>query len=662
MKNQWRVLLLRAQHRTGIYASNHFLQPQFQVHLNPNLQSLRSVTSHLHSHSVHSQVTLPSSGSLDLLNPISTTTRSFSSETAIEQNESDHVVIAADIFSKPRDFDDIKKEIELNNIVINHDMVLKLLWKLGSSPDAARRFFDWVLESDCGRLSSKSYNMILCILGTSGFVNEFWDMVDVMKKKGYGVSKDVRDKVMESFEESRRNGDIEKLKALFASGSIDNSPEKMCSRVGKIVRHDVWSDDAEKKILDLNIVFSSDMVKSILDGLGTDPNKALIFFRWVEESGQFKHDGCTYNAMARVLGREDTIDRFWKLVHEMRNKGNEMESETHDKVLGRFCKRRMIKDAVDLYEFAMAGANKPSRECCTFLLKKIVVGKQFDMPLFSRVVRAYTGSGNALTSYIVDSILKSLTTVGRSRECNQVLKALEEGGVVLTGNLQSKIAFRLSASGHKEEASEFMKNIEASGSNLDHKAWESLIEGHCLFGNLDKAFDSFQKMVEKEGVTSAGYSFHMLMNAYCQKNRAIDACKILCQLVREQQLEPRHSTYKSLITNLLVQGGFTDAVNILGLMRSHGFPPFIDPFIEHVSKCGTGSDAILFLRGMTSKYFPSTFVFLRMFDAFSKHGRYEEAHNLLSKCPSHIRNNADVLNFFYSMRSKVGDSSGTLAA
>ncbi|KAF7822331.1 pentatricopeptide repeat-containing protein [Senna tora] len=662
MRNQWRVLLLRAQHRLYARASTHFSQPHFQVHLNPNLQSLRSIASLLDSHSIHHLVSSPSSGLIDFSYPINTITRNFSSETALEENDSDHVVVVADIFSKPRDFNDVKKELELNNIVINHDMVLKLLWKLGSSPDVARRFFDWVLESDSERLSSKSFNMMLSILGVNGFTKEFWELVDVMKKRGYGVSKGVRDDVLERFEEGGMASDVEKLKALFASGSMDNSSEKMCSMVCKIVRPNVWSDDVEKKIQDLNIAFSRDMVESILDSLGTEPNKAFIFFRWLEESAQFKHDDSTYNAMARVLGREDSIDRFWKLVGEMRNKGYEMEMETYVKVLGRFCKRRMIKDAVDLYEFAMAGANKPSPQCCTFLLKKIVVSKQLDMTLFSRVVKIFTESGNVLTTSIVDSILKSLPTVGRSGECNKVLKALEEGGFVPTGNVQGKIAFQLSASGNKEEASEFINSIEASGTSLDHKAWESLIEGHCVAGNLDKALDSFQEMVEKEGVTSASYTFDLLMNAYCVKNRAIDACKILCRLVSEQQIKPWHSTYKSLITKLLVQGGFTDALNILGLMRSDGFPPYIDPFIEHVSKRGTADDAILLFTAMTSKRFPATIVFLRVFEAFFKSGRHEEAQNLLSKCPRYIRNHADVLNFFCSMKSKEGDSSGTLAA
>jgi pentatricopeptide repeat protein len=62
----------------------------------------------------------------------------------------------------------------------------EVLGKLESSPDVADRFFDWVLESDDSRLSYKSYNLMLEILGVNGFVKEFWDLVEVMNKNGYG--------------------------------------------------------------------------------------------------------------------------------------------------------------------------------------------------------------------------------------------------------------------------------------------------------------------------------------------------------------------------------------------------------------------------------------------------------------------------------------------
>ena len=42
----------------------------------------------------------------------------------------------------------------------------------------------------------------------------------------------------------------------------------------------------------------------------------------------------------------------------------------------------MIKDVFDLYEFSMVGANKPSEDCCVFLLRKVTIGKRLDMGLF----------------------------------------------------------------------------------------------------------------------------------------------------------------------------------------------------------------------------------------------------------------------------------------
>ncbi|MED6134919.1 hypothetical protein PIB30_041402 [Stylosanthes scabra] len=636
MRHQWRLLhLLRSQ--------NHH-----------NLHALRSSPSSSIPRFTTTAKTIPS---------IPIFLRTFSSEPVLAQQQADsdnHVLVISEVFSKPRDLNDVKSRLDSNQVSINHDAINGILAKLDSNADVARRFFRWVLETDPKKLSSKSYNLMLRVLGTNGFTEEFWELVSEMKKKGYGVSKSAQDQVLEYFEKNGIKGDDAfKLKCLFDNGSLSsNSSEKIWLRVCKIVKHNVWSDDVEKQIRELNVEFSGERVNLIIEKLGGDePNKALIFFRWLEESGLYKHDGNSYNFMARALGREDMIDRFWKLVGEMRSAGFEMEDETFFKVLGRFCKRRMMKDAVELYEFAMAGAkNKPSPECFTFLLRKVVSDKELDMNLFSRVVKVFTENGNVLTYSMVDAVLKALTSVGRIREWNKVLKELEFYGFVPRCNLQRKIAYRLSASGNKEEAGDFVNVMEASGS-AEPKTWDSLVAGHCVAGNLDKAFDSLKELVDKEGISSAGDAFAVLVKSYCQMKKAKDASNILFKLVNDKGLKPWHSTYKLLVTKLLAQGGFEDALNILGLMRSQGYPPFTDPILDHISKSGSGDDAVLFLKAITSKRFPSTSVVLRMFDAFFKHGRHEEAQNCLSKCPQYIRNHADVLNLFCSMNSRERASS-----
>ncbi|XP_050228964.1 pentatricopeptide repeat-containing protein At3g02490, mitochondrial [Mercurialis annua] len=645
MRHSWRLLLFRSYPR-----SLSSLNTQVN---SPSLSHIRSLHS-LQSQLLHVKINNTANPIFFGKNPIA---HSFSSDPLVEtENKNDpdpQCLLISDFFTKFSDLDEISKELESNNVVVSHELVLNVLCFLESNPDVARKFFNWVLEKDSQRLSSKSYNLMLRALGVNGLVEEFWGLVEIMKKKGYGVSGVTRDKVAEKFEKDGLKSDLEKLKEVFASGSVDQSVEKIAQSVSRIVRNQVWGDHVKKQISDLNVEFSGDLVKIVLENLAMEPMKGSIFFRWVEENGLFKHDEKSYNAMARVLGREDCIDKFWEVVDEMRENGVEMEVETYAKVLGRFVKRKMIKDAVDLYEFAMTGANKPSVQCCTFLLKKIAVAKELDMNLFSRVVKIFIGNNNVLTDSILDAVLKSLTSVGRLGECNKVLKELKENGFVANSNMHSKIAFSLASTGKKDEADEFVDNIEASESNLDYKAWVSLIQGHCVSGDLEKASDCFQKKVEKDGASNTGYAFESLVNAYCRRDRALDASKLLHEYVGHNELKPWHTTYKTLISKLLIQDGFTDALKLLDLMKSHGFPPFLDPFIKHLSKHGTSDDAIAFMRAMTSKKFPSTSVVLRLFKEYFKAGRYSEAQNVLSKCPHYIRNHADVLNLFYSTKAAI---------
>lgn len=165
----------------------------------------------------------------------------------MELKDSDFVVVS-DIFNKFSDVNDICKELESSSVLFTHEMVLKVLNNLESSPDVARRFFDWVSLKESARLSSKSYNLMLKILGANGFIEEFWGLVNVMKKKGYGVSGHVRNKMTEKFEKEGLDSDLEKLKGVFATGSIDNSIEKISSRVCKIVKSEVWGDDVEMRL------------------------------------------------------------------------------------------------------------------------------------------------------------------------------------------------------------------------------------------------------------------------------------------------------------------------------------------------------------------------------------------------------------------------------
>ncbi|KVH92604.1 pentatricopeptide repeat-containing protein At3g02490, mitochondrial-like [Cynara cardunculus var. scolymus] len=650
MRNQWRLLFQRCK-------------PVSELHF--KVQSSTTVPLS-HHRTFYSRIPQSGAPQIRFQNPSFPRLFTSSSELAVEQNKvSDQSVITSaliELYSDPvKSNEDVMLELRSKKDLAS-DYVNELFNNRGSEPGAAKIFFDWVMSKEGDNLSSNSCNRMLGMLGANGLVKEFWDLVEIMKKKGYGVKKGASVRAMSKFEEEGMEGDVQKLKGLFALGSVDDSVEKASSRVCKVIRQVPWGDDVETKLQEMGVVFSGDLVKAVLENLGTEPNKAVIFFRWIEESGLYKHDEKTYNAIARELAREDYMDKFWRLIDEMRTAGYDLEKATYIRVLNQFVRKKMLKDAVDLYEFAMGGNIKPSVQDCPFLLRKIVTSNELDMDLFSKVLRIYKESGNTLTNTALDAVLKSLMSVGRYGECNKILRAMEEVGFLIGEKLQGKIAFQLSKDSKTEEASEFLDLMEASGTAPSYKTWGSLIEGYCLSGHLDKACDCFQKMIEKEGSSGAGYALEMLISAFCSKERAAEAYKLLSEVVIGKGVEPWHTTYKLLISKLLDNGLFKEATNLLPPMKNHGYPPFLDPFVKSVAKTGTTEDTLMFLKAMTVKRSPSTAVYMRVFKAYFKAGRHSQAQDLLSKCPRYIRSHVEVLNLFSSMKCVKENAASTPVA
>lgn len=564
--------------------------------------------------------------------------------------------------------DEIKADLDVKNVIMTHDLVLSVLKIPDINPDVARRVFNWVLESESAMLSSKSYNMLLGILGGNGFVKEAWELIGIMKKKGYGVLKGAHVRISERFLKDGCSDDVEKLKDLFASGSASQvkndvgegiSVKSDYLTVSEIIRNEVWGDGVEKQLKELNVEFTSDLVKRVLDNLQLDPNKALIFFRWVEDSSVFDNDQQSYNALVRVLGKEDHTEKFWRAVNEMRSKGHEMERETYNSVYEQLLKKKMIKDAVDLYEVAMSGGNKPSVKDCTLLLKKIVVSEELDMDLFLKVVEVFKANGNDLTDNILDAVFKSLTSVGRMNECNRILAVMKEAGYVFSGSLQRRIAYKLSSFGDTTKALEFMDKMVPSS---DYATWVSLVHGFCEKQNLNGATSGVRNMVKELGASCGGRPLDLLVGTYCQKGRALSAYKFVSNMVNDKGVRPWHATYKTLTRRLLARKHFKEALDIMSVMKKQGYPPDLDSFVAYLSLKGTVEDAITFTQCITSHRFASTPVYLRLFEGYLSAGRQSEAQDLLSECPRHIKIDADVLDLFASKHFAATKAADVAAA
>ncbi|RWW19108.1 hypothetical protein GW17_00016855 [Ensete ventricosum] len=542
----------------------------------------------------------------------------------------------------PAGWDEIQAELESVDLSFNRetmDLVLRDLKCVHSASEDGRV-----------KLNSKSYNRMLQTLGDNGRSEEFWRVVGTMRKKGFGISKATYLSVSNSFREEKMEKDVNLLDEAYSLSSGRNEARTACRELCKILREEEPGEILRKKLGDIDDSLLSNLVTAVLESTRRRPEKALLFMEHVEKRSSLKIDGGVYNVMARILGRKDCINEFQDLLRKMRDQGHELELKTYIKVSHRFHQRKMIAEAADLYEFAMSGTVKPPPQDFLFLLKKIVASKDLDLDLITRVVRIFVDDGNSIKRLIFGVVLKSLRSVGRLGECDKVLKAMEQGGFAADSSAHDWVVIGLCDAGRSDGAFKYLDNIENEGYSLDVNTWTYLVKKHSVAGELGEALSCFKVMIERRGGENVGCAFEELMKGYCQKDKIKDAHKVLNEMVTKRNVKPWHSTYKFLIEVFINQGYLKESFSLLPLMKSHGIPLYIDPYIRYMSESGTVDDAMGFLKAMTVKEFPSRTVFMRIFETLLKAGRHDVAHGILFKSPGSVRNHADVLDLFYSMK------------
>lgn len=538
-------------------------------------------------------------------------------------------------------------KLQESNPTLTHESVLYVLKKLHKNPGKAAGFFRWVSNKDESKLGTVAYGLILRVLCHKEWMSEFWVLLGEMGKKGIELDEETYKTLRGCFSREKMAKEAASLTEFYNNMVQRSALDARVGTVVKIILGSDWSEEVEKKLGDLKISFSDVGVMKILREVRGYPLRALKFFKWVEERSGFSHNAVTYNAMIRILGRDDCVEDFWNMTKEMKGKGHEMDIDTYIKLLRQFLKWKMMKEAVELYEFMMEGPYKPSIQDCIVLLRQISLSGNPDLDLVFRVVRNYEASGYSLSKGVYDGIHRSLTSVGKFDEADKILNTMKDAGFEPDNITYSQVVFGLCKAGRLDEACEILNEMEAGGCTPDLKTWTILIQGHCLAGEVDKALSCFTNMMEKNCDPDADL-LEVLVTGLCSKNRAGAAYTLVVEMVEKARLRPWQSTYKNLIQKLLGEGKLEEALKLLNIMKNHNFPPFPDPFVHYISKFGTVEDAKEFFKALTVKKFPTSTAYLHVFQSFLKEGRHSEAQDLLYKCPHHIRNHVDIVKLFSS--------------
>ncbi|KAK7291600.1 hypothetical protein RIF29_06874 [Crotalaria pallida] len=540
---------------------------------------------------------------------------------------------------------ELELELEKCSSSLTHEHVLYVLKILDQNPAKASCFFKWVNEKKWFRSSSSVYSLILRVLANKETRDQFWTTLMMMKKNGFYLDEETYLPILACFKRAKMKDDCAALTLFYNRMSKENARGGVVTKVVGIISGSEWGDEVMNGLEKLKFQLSDNFVVRVLKELRNSPLKAYEFFRWVGKQSGFEQNTVTFNAIARVLARVESIEEFWSVLEEMKSVGHELDIDTYIKISRRLEKYRMMEDAGKLYEFMMDSSYKPSVQHCNLLLKSICASDMPNMDLVFRVAKKYESSGRTLTKAIYDGIHRSLTSAGEFDKAENTVKTMRNAGFEPDNITYSQLVFGLCKMRRLEEACKVLEEMESCGCNPDIKTWTILIQGYCAANEVDKAVLCLNNMIEK-GCNPDAAVLGILVDSFLSQMRVNEAYKLLVEMVSKCHTSPWHGTYKKLIEELLGIRNLDEALELLCLTRKHKYTPFTEPVVRYISKFGTVEDAAKFLKAWSKGSPQSHSAYVHVFKSFLKEGRVFEAKALLSKCRRHISKRKQIRELF----------------
>ncbi|GJW78711.1 pentatricopeptide repeat-containing protein [Tanacetum coccineum] len=561
-----------------------------------------------------------------------------------------------DLISSNKWCTNLESELSKSKFDFSHESVVFVLKRLSKDPVKASDFFNWVVAKQGFKPSSSIYSLVLKVYANKESIKQFWYIVHKMKEEGYFIDDQAYLLILRDFKNMNMGNEAAILTKFYNAMVKDNVMNDVVKKIVAIIDGSEWGNGVEEKLDGVKFGFevSDNFVLRVLKGLRTCPLKGLGFFKWVSEKYGFEHGTVTYNGILRVLGQEESIDEFWNMLKEMRSAGHEMDLDTYLKVTRLFQKRKMLKEAVELYEHMADSPYKPSAQDCSVLLRSLAGNSSPNLDLVFRVVNKFKETGNTLSKNVYDGLHRSLTSVGQFEEAEKIMVAIKEAGYEPDNITYSQLIFGLCKARRLEEASKVIDLMEEKGCIPDVKTWTILIQGHISANEVDKAVIFATNMIEK-GCEADGDLLDVLVNGFLGQDKTVSAYELLIEMVKNGGVKPWQATYKNFIQRLLGPGErkFDESLELLKLMKKHDYPPFSEPFVGYISRYGTIDDALQYLKALSFKESPPVAAYQNMLQTFFDEGRELEAKDLLFKCPPHVRKHKAITSLFGSAQPVV---------
>ncbi|KAG2311427.1 hypothetical protein Bca4012_025974 [Brassica carinata] len=457
----------------------------------------------------------------------------------------------------------------------------------------ALHFFKSVTNSNLFKHTPLTFEVMIRKLAVDGQVDSVQYLLQQMKLQGFQCSEDLFVNVISVY---RQVGLSERALEMFY-----RIKEFGCDPSVKIYNHVLDTLLGENRIQMIYTVYR-DMKRD-----GFEPN---VF---------------TYNVLLKALCKNNKVEGAQKLLVEMSNKGCSPDAVSYTTVISSMCELGLVKEGREL-----AARFEPVVSVCNALINGLckdgdykgafeLMREMVEMGISPNVI-SYSTLINALCSYGETELSFSLLAQMLKRGCHPNVHTLSSlvKGCFVRGT--STDALDLWSSMIREF--ELQPNVVA---------FNTLVQGLCSHGNMEKAMSVFSHM-EETGCSPNIRTYGSLINGFAKRGSLEGAVDTWNKMLTSG-CSPNLVVYTSMVEALCRHSKFREAESLIEIMRKENCAPSVatfNAFIKGLCDAGRLDWAEKVFMQMEQQYKcpPNIVTYNELLDGLSKAYRIEEAYGL----------------------------------
>ncbi|XP_042405332.1 putative pentatricopeptide repeat-containing protein At5g06400, mitochondrial [Zingiber officinale] len=335
-----------------------------------------------------------------------------------------------------------------------------------------------------------------------------------------------------------------------------------------IVRSETSWVRMEKRLEELSVSWSSDVVEKVLKECLKLGDFALQFFNWVKLQPGFCHNTETYNEMIYIALEAKDFNLVKKLVDEMDEELCPKNLKTWTALISHYGKAKQIGKALRAFEAMKKSGCEGDLKIYEAILFTLCNSNQADLAL--EFYKEMTSKNMVVKKKFYEMLMDCLASSGDVASVRLVGVDMMKTLQVPESEVYMCILRSFCDSGKIEEAKQLFEDIKNKSLVVDSDVCETLVKGLCRVGMMDQTMDDV-KGVEPNSPAN-GRLYDCLIDCFLKKGDITKPLELLGDM-RKFDCQSMLSTYTEMIQELFRSGDYQTACTLYEEMLRNGIEP-----------------------------------------------------------------------------------------